>query len=157
MSDYTLQRTISTSQAMCGDCTIDGAQYFTLEQPWRDNLEGHSCVPAGIYQLIPYISVRHGSTFCLHNPALNIYGPPEVTGVPIPVGGRSYCELHSANWPEQLEGCIAFGLNYQPTMDPYTDMIEPAITRSVDAVTAMLASLHADPGPHTLTILDVAT
>jgi len=79
----------------------------TCEQPWNNNLEGHSCIPVGDYQLLPYQSPAHGATVVFHNPALGIYGTPDM----IPAGqqGRSLCEIHSANWPFQLKGCVAVG------------------------------------------------
>ncbi|MDE2101222.1 MAG: hypothetical protein KGL39_28510 [Patescibacteria group bacterium] len=81
----------------------------TIEQPWDDNRPDHSCVPVGLYQLFPYYSPKHQQwTWCLHNPALNIYATPDL----IPAGktGRSCCEIHAANVAAQLEGCIAPGL-----------------------------------------------
>jgi len=42
-----------------------------------------------------------------HNPALGIYGTPEM--VPAGTQGRSLCEIHNANWPYQLKGCVAVG------------------------------------------------
>ena len=92
-----------------GRMALDGVDFCaTCEQPWRDNLQGHSCIPVGDYQLLPYVSPAHGPTVVFHNPALGIYGTPEM----IPHGqqtGRSLCEIHAANWPFQLRGCVALG------------------------------------------------
>ncbi|HEY2071223.1 MAG TPA: DUF5675 family protein [Rhizomicrobium sp.] len=91
-----------------GGLSIDGAHFCaTCEQPWNNNMPDHSCIPVGEYQLLPYTSPKHGETVVFHNPALGIYGTPEM----IPAGetGRSLCEIHSANWPDQLEGCLALG------------------------------------------------
>lgn len=92
-----------------GEMQIDGVHFCaTCEQPWNDNLQGHSCIPVGDYQLLPYESPAHGSTVVFHNPELGIYGTPDM----IPAGktGRSLCEIHNANWPFQLEGCVAVGV-----------------------------------------------
>lgn len=93
-----------------GEMRIDGAHFCaTCEQPWNNNQEGHSCIPVGDYQLIPYDSAAHGPTVVFHNPALGIYGTPAM----IPSGtttARSLCEIHSANWPFQLKGCVAVGV-----------------------------------------------
>ena len=91
-----------------GRMSLDGKDFAaTCEQPWRNNEEGHSCIPVGDYKLLPYQSPAHGATVVFHNPDLDIYGTPEM----IPPGktGRSLCEIHSANWPFQLRGCVAVG------------------------------------------------
>jgi hypothetical protein len=85
----------------------DGLFCATCEQPWNDNMEGASCIPEGDYDLIPFESPAHGHTFVFHNPALNIYGTPAM--MPAGVHGRSLCEIHNANWPFQLKGCVAVG------------------------------------------------
>lgn len=91
-----------------GRISLDGVDFAaTCEQPWRNNEEGHSCIPVGDYKLLPYELPAHGATVVFHNPDLGIYGTPEM----IPAGktGRSLCEIHSANWPFQLRGCVAVG------------------------------------------------
>ncbi|PXX41354.1 DUF5675 family protein [Undibacterium pigrum] len=91
-----------------GELFIDGKSFcFTCEQPWNNNLANKSCIPVGDYQLLPYDSPAHGHTIVFHNPKLGIYGTPKM----IPAGqqGRSLCEIHNANWPFQVQGCIAVG------------------------------------------------
>jgi hypothetical protein len=91
-----------------GTLSIDGEPFCaTCEQPWNDNRADASCIPEGDYQLLPYDSPAHGATVVFHNPDLGIYGTP----VTIPPGktGRSLCEMHNANWPFQLKGCVAVG------------------------------------------------
>ena len=91
-----------------GRMSLDGVDFCaTCEQPWRDNLEGHSCIPVGDYDLLPYDSPAHGPTVVFHNPGLGIYGTPD--RIPPGKAGRSLCEIHSANWPFQLRGCVAVG------------------------------------------------
>lgn len=136
-----------TADAAVGVLTLSGQQWYTIEQPWRNNQQGHSCVPAGVYELVGYTSPKHGDTWQLHNPALNIYGRG-----PVPPGGRSFCEIHSANWAEQLEGCIALGKEGTPMYDPLTGRVEPAVEQSVDAVSELIGVLGALSSGHTLTI-----
>jgi hypothetical protein len=69
-------------------------------------------------------------------------------------GWRSGCELHSANWAEQLLGCIALGLDDQPMYDPLTGRVEPSIEKSRDAVYELLTELGHQMG-HFLTIEEV--
>jgi hypothetical protein len=137
----------SSSEATTGTLSAGAREFFTIELPWANNAPGKSCVPAGVYQLIPYSSPAHGQTWQLHNPALNVYG----TGV-VPAGGRSECELHSANWARQLLGCIALGLEGQPMLDPMTGEVEPAVENSKDAIAELLGVLGALSSGHTLTI-----
>lgn len=147
MTALTLIRTDYGSEATVGRLVLDGHLLYSIEQPWVGNLQDHSCVPDGTYELIPYQSVKHGATWCLHNPALNIYGRE-----PVPLSGRSYCELHSANWAEQLKGCIAFGLHGSPTLDPLTGHVEPAVEQSRDAMALLLDTLTPLSEGHTLTL-----
>lgn len=121
--------------------------FYSVEQPWRDNLQGHSCVPVGRYELIPYLSPKHGATWQMHNPALNIFGR-----APIAAHGRSYCELHSANWASQLEGCIALGTDKRPMLDPRTHTVEPAVVNSRCAVAELTALLGPMSAGHFLDI-----
>lgn len=149
MSDLKLEREALGDLAATGELTVWAHLFYSIEQPWRNNLQGHSCVPAGTYEMIPYNSPKHGPTWQLHNPALNIYGKGAV-----PHGGRSFCEIHSANWAEQLEGCIALGLDHKPMLDPLTEKIEPAVEGSRDAIAHLLTILGPLSSGHTLTITD---
>jgi hypothetical protein len=98
----------SDANGTFGRMSLDGADFCaTCEQPWNNNLEGHSCIPVGDYQLLPYDSPAHGPTVVFHNPALGIYGTPAL--IPAGQAGRSLCEIHPANWPFQLRGCVAVG------------------------------------------------
>lgn len=65
----------------------------TMELPWRNNERGRSCIPAGTYRCCLRWSEKHQR---------KVY---EICDVP----GRSDIEIHSANWPEQLLGCVATG------------------------------------------------
>lgn len=122
--------------------------FYAIELPWRNNAHDTSCVPAGTYALIPYFSPKHNAqTWCLHNPALSVYGTD-----PVPAGGRDHCEIHSANWAEQLLGCIALGLDHQPMYDPLTGKVEPAVEHSKDAIARLLVILGPMSSGHTLTI-----
>jgi hypothetical protein len=101
-------RTLSNATGTYGAMLIDGAPFAaTVEQPWNGNAPGHSCIPIGDYRLLPYDSAAHGRTVVFHNPALGIFGTPAM--IPPGLPGRSLCEIHSANWPFQLEGCVAVG------------------------------------------------
>lgn len=93
-----------------GRLSVDGKPFgVTCEQPWRDNAKGRSCVPAGDYELRPWDSDKYGAVVVLVNPDLMVYAnehdvPKQERGV-----ARSACLIHAANWPHQLQGCVAVG------------------------------------------------
>jgi hypothetical protein len=65
---------------------------FTLELPWQNNQHGISCIPKGTYTVQDYQSPVHGTVW-------------QIMDVP----DRSNIEIHSANKPSELLGCIAVG------------------------------------------------
>ena len=65
----------------------------SLERGWRDNQNGVSCVPEGNYLL----KLEYSSRF-----RKNLW---ELKDVP----HRAECKFHSANYWNQLNGCIALG------------------------------------------------
>lgn len=83
-----------------GRLYVNGRDFgVTVEQPWRDNAKGRSCVPEGDYELRPWDSDRYGRMVVLVNPALQVYAteaavPREQRGI-----ARSACLIHAANWP----------------------------------------------------------
>src|SRR5690349_18869896 len=66
--------------------------FVTIELPWRNNQQGISCIPKGIYTVKKFMSLKHGLCFLIMD-----------------VPGRSMCEIHAANFSRQLLGCIAPG------------------------------------------------
>ncbi len=72
-----------------------------MEPPWRDNRRNRSCIPAGLYEVVPHISPRFKR--CLL-----------VTNVP----GRSHILFHAGNlggdsergWHTHTAGCLLPGL-----------------------------------------------
>lgn len=101
---------IDSDYGVFGLLEVDGAiAGYTTEQPWRDNAKGRSCVPAGEYELLPHNSTKYGPVVVLSNPDLDVY--PYEGDVPEAKRGvaRATCLIHAANWPDQLQGCIAPG------------------------------------------------
>jgi len=79
--------------------------YYTMERRWDDNRRRLSCIPDGIYP----IEIRKSS----RRDGLVIW----LTGVP----NRSAIQIHPANHPHELAGCIAPGFNFRcdpPTVWP---------------------------------------
>lgn len=137
--------TLSGAGGTFGNLLIDGRQFCrTCEQPWDDNKPNQSCLPLGQYQLLPYDSPRHGRTVVFHNPALGVYGTPEMES---PTGtGRSLCEIHVANWPSELQGCVAVG-------ETVTDI--PPGGRGVTSSAATFQSLCAQWGDRSNLIAEI--
>jgi hypothetical protein len=104
--------TLSDANGTFGNLLIDGEPFCaTCEQPWNNNLQNHSCIPEGDYELRPYDSPAHGPTVVFHNPELGIFATPDL--IPAGISGRSLCEIHNANWPFQVRGCVAVGVTVQ--------------------------------------------
>lgn len=80
-----------------------GRVLFTCEQPWNGNAKGESCIPEGQYQMkmrcSPVVQRSSGGKY-------------EQGWEVIDVPGRTYIMIHPANWPNQLQGCIAPGMDY---------------------------------------------
>ncbi len=83
----------------------------TLERPWIGGIPGgmpfESCVPDGMYELIPHIRPNGDKVFALRNPDLAVFYTKQERG---DRAGRYLILIHSANWVEQVVGCIAPGL-----------------------------------------------
>lgn len=65
---------------------------FTIEPPWKQNVPYHSCIPPGKYLARRGTFLRGG-------------GYPDIELVDVP--DRSAIEIHGANHPSELAGCIA--------------------------------------------------
>jgi len=96
-----LTRVPSTDQGTFGNFRMDdGTQFFSLELPWREDSNGISCIPPGVYQCKWILSPKHGECYQVTN-----------------VSYRDMIEIHSANFAgdaskgyiSQLLGCIALG------------------------------------------------
>lgn len=79
---------------------------FTLELPWKNNESNASCIPAGIYPYKVIVSPTSGK---------------QVLRLDL-VPGRSLINVETANFVQQLKGCICVGkdltfLNTDHTID----------------------------------------
>src|SRR5579863_7371737 len=87
-----LYRTMYTPSATIGLITTPNTEWATLEPPWRHDAPGLSCIPSGMYVLIPHNSPAHPDTW-------------EIKDVP----GRTEILLHPGNSSHDTEGCILVG------------------------------------------------
>jgi hypothetical protein len=113
----------------------------TIEQEWREdpNRPGgesnNSCVPAGIYRLIPHTRPDRKEVVALINEDLGVYYleddlPPE--------GGRYLILIHIANWSHNVIGCIGPGLGKASHADG------PMVTSSKAAMSKIMDYIDGD-------------
>lgn len=85
--------------SIIGTLSVNGTQIcYTLEEAWRDNKKGHSCVGLGNYTaFLRYNSSKSKREWCfqLHD-----------------ANGRSAIQIHIGNQPSHTEGCILVGNSY---------------------------------------------
>jgi len=102
---------------------------YTLELPWRDNQHNISCVPEGTYPIQMFPAEHwHRSV-------------PVVMNVP----NRSGIEMHVANYPKDVLGCIGFGFTKA------TDFIGD----SVNAIEILYRNISASLGAKETVIIDI--
>ncbi|WP_108945612.1 DUF5675 family protein [Shewanella halifaxensis] len=97
----------------------------TVERAWLNNAKNKSCIPAGTYTVKKHDSPKFGKCFVLDNPNVGV--------TPSGNSQRTHCLIHAANWPNQLEGCIAPGLTFHPS--------KWGVANSRDALDKLLALL----------------
>lgn len=74
-------------------CMNDLPLCVTVERPWLNNKNGISCIPRGITaHFIKYLSPHNGSTWICQD-----------------IENRTNVEIHAANIPGDVEGCIGVG------------------------------------------------
>ncbi|MCL1038359.1 DUF5675 family protein [Shewanella submarina] len=101
----------------------------SVECDWNDNKRNVSCVPAGRYELRWIDSPKYGKRLHMHNPDLGV--------TPAGASQRTHCMIHPANFPHELQGCIALGNSWHPTQWGVSD------SRSAVADVEALCSRHA--------------
>lgn len=85
--------------SIIGTLSVNGTQIcYTLEEAWRNNQKGHSCVGLGSYTaFLRYTSNKSKREWCFQLNDAN---------------GRSAIQVHIGNKPEHTEGCILVGTTY---------------------------------------------
>lgn len=86
-------------------------QCYTMELPWLENQNDISCIPVGVYPLVPVFSQTFGNILWVQN-----------------VPGRSLIRVHAGNKTRHTHGCVLTG------METGTVKGEPFIFRSRDAL-----------------------
>lgn len=80
---------------------------YTLERAWNNNKPFISCIPDGVYNLVKVNSEKYGVTYALNSPPHNVYAHKKDRKNET---DRYSCLIHSANQQNELQGCIAPGL-----------------------------------------------
>lgn len=137
MKEARLRRFAYLKQAVVGRLTVGPFSCWTLERPWENNVRMISCIPDGTYVCEPFSGKKFKDVI-------------EVTGVP----NRSYILFHAANYPEELEGCIAPGLHHAINEDharvweslPALEQLKSAAGQSFSlSVSSAAARLNTNP------------
>lgn len=95
---------------------------LTLEDPWRGNRVGESCIPAGTYLCRRGVSPKFGETY-------------EALDVP----GRSNILFHWGNTQLDTRGCVLVGLSFDATMDDKLDVQQSRV-----AFNALMGAIEED-------------
>lgn len=89
----TIERKLLSENCTMGYLIADGEVLcYTLELPWKDNLNNISCIPAGTYNGIMRYDKTDGWRIQLEN-------VPNRTGV----------QIHMGNYTTQIAGCVLVG------------------------------------------------
>lgn len=80
---------------------------FTVERPWNGNKRFISCIPDGLYKLLPYDSPKYGECFLIVNPGLNVYAFESDC---LSRFDRYACLFaHKGSFPKNFMGCVGAG------------------------------------------------
>jgi len=94
MRQLTLERFCYSEMGTFGRLSAQGmVRFYTVEQPWQQNMSFVSCIPEGEYICKRFGSKAHPSTF-------------EIMNVP----GRTAILFHVGNTKDDFQGCIGVGL-----------------------------------------------
>lgn len=80
--------------------------WYTVERPWLGNQHIISCIPLGTYRVSKYLSPHLGYEVWL-----------------LEVSGRDKIEVHIADYPTDVEGCIGIGRYLGPSYKPYIPLM----------------------------------
>jgi len=145
----TLTRTKQDEVRSLGVLDAHGYTFHTIERPWVPHKYGPgganriSCVPAGLYRVIPHHSAPFPNTYAIVNPELGVWYQPG--DIPRNLQyGRCAILLHIANVVADVVGCIGVGSDVGQING------EPAVLRSKAAMRQLDLMLNRDY--HTLEI-----
>lgn len=112
-------------------------EFMTLEREWKGNETAVSCIPEGRFEAFRYNSPTYGQVIALQGNGVTIDQRQDV---------RWGILIHPANWPNELDGCIAVGKAV--TVRPDGVKLEPSSTQ---ALADLLRIVGSNPFPYTIT------
>lgn len=135
----------------CGMLDIDGVFFcYTLErQKYQDGMQKPYSVPLGTYPIVLVPSYRFEQKTprpqWYHGKTPHLGDVPDFTGV----------EIHPANWPSQLEGCLAPGANhYEDYLDPFTQIRGGCVLGSDVSFAQLMSRLQAATDAISITFVE---
>lgn len=112
MKELVLERFAYSPTETEGVLRIGDEAIYTMERPWLPAMPGgvpfESCVPDGLYELVPHQRSNGDNVFALWNPDLHVYYTQDERG---DKPGRYLILIHVGNYVEDVVGCIAPGMN----------------------------------------------
>ena len=133
-----LVRTSYTDGGVRGILLIPGLNtvIHTIENPWVNNERRVSCIPTDTtYDLVENYYFGGG------------YNSVQIEGVP----NRDNIQIHVANFPEQVEGCVGVGLEKGELSG------KPAVLRSREAFFSFVQPALLDLVPTRIRVQDLET
>ena len=91
-----LERIAYFDWGVYGRLLLPELSLVTVERPWLGNKPWISCIPEGVYPVARTL-FRRGS-----------YETVEIMKVP----ERTDIKIHRGNWPRDVQGCVAVGLEF---------------------------------------------
>ncbi len=130
-----------------GILTISGTdvKLATIEQPWVPNPNGEkggkpfqSCVPDGMYKLLPWKRPSGAEVYLMLNPDLGVHKLPADHEAG---NGRDLCLIHLANFVTDIAGCVGPGLKRTLLKNRKTAQVERAVSSSGAAMGVLRRTL----------------
>jgi len=130
MLTLVLIRGTSTDDGTFGELQGEAFRMLTGELPWRDNLQGLSCIPKGSYTATPRVSPKFGRHFILSDTSPRSY---------VLTHTGNFCGNKSLGKKSDVLGCILVGLSLS-RFDG-----QKVITRSREAMLRLLKYTEFKP------------
>lgn len=129
MKHITLVRFLYRDDVTFGVLHMDGMplNICTVEEPWKDNQRGISCIPKGTYKCTKYNGTINKDVWYIQD-----------------VENRKDVLIHIANTTDDIEGCIGVGLSFGKVYGKKSKRNLPGVLNS----TAALNKLRELIGPN---------
>lgn len=126
---WTLRRLIMESDVTLGKlCKPDGTVFCcTLEEPWKNNQQDISCIPAGTYKVVEHNGKAWQKVFRLEN-----------------VPNRAGVLIHWGNTTDDIEGCILVGKSFGKLKGRKSKKILTAVLNSKSAFSELRMAIKGD-------------